>query len=43
MDVEKLKNTIKSNLVSFNLTPEEITKITEQILQDVLEIIGERD
>ena len=43
MDIEKLRNTIKSNLVSFNLTPEDIEKITEQLLQDVLRIFRERD
>lgn len=41
MDIEKLKNTIKSNLVSFNLVPEDIEKITEQLLQDILELIRE--
>ena len=41
MDIEKLKQVIKSNLVSHNLPFEEIDKIAEQILYDVMKIINE--
>lgn len=36
MDIEKLRKIIRSNLVSFTLTPEDIEKITEQLLEDLL-------
>jgi hypothetical protein len=41
MDIERLRKTIKSNLVSFNLVPEDIEKITEQLLEDILELLRE--
>ena len=41
MDVERLRQTIKSNLVSFNLSSEDIEKITDLLLEDILEIIDE--
>lgn len=41
MDIDVLRNTIKSNLVSFNLAPDDIEKITEQLLEDLIKIIGE--
>ena len=41
MDIDVLRNTIKSNLVSFNLAPDDIEKITEQLLEDILELIRE--
>jgi hypothetical protein len=44
MDIEErdatLKNVIKSNLVSFGLLPEQIEKITEQILDDIISIFN---
>lgn len=43
MDIERLRNIIKSNLVSFNLSAEDIEKITEQLLSDVLGVFRERD
>ncbi len=41
MDIEKLKQVIKSNLVSHNLPYDEIDKIADQILADVLSFIRE--
>jgi hypothetical protein len=44
MDMEerdsRLKQTIKSNLVSCGLLPEQIEQITEQILDDVVAIFN---
>ena len=44
MDIDerdsRLKNIIKSNLVSFGLLPEQIEKITDQILDDVILIFN---
>ncbi len=39
MDIEKLKQTIKSNLVSSGLLPEQIESITEQLLADILDLM----
>ena len=36
MDVEQLKQIIKSNLISYGLSPEQIESITEQLLEDIL-------
>ncbi len=41
MDIDKLKNIIKSNLVSFGLQPEQIEQITEQLLSDILDLMRE--
>lgn len=41
MDIDHLRSTIKSNLVSFNLSSDDIEKITEQLLEDILELIRE--
>lgn len=41
MDIERLRKTIKSNLVSFNLSVEDIERITELLLEDILEILDE--
>lgn len=43
MDIDKLRQVIKSNLVSFNLTPEDIEKITEHLLEDLLKLNGENN
>ena len=43
MDIEVMKQVIKSNLVSYPLTPEQIEKITEQLVQDFIKIIGDRN
>ena len=44
MDIEerdnRLKSVIKSNLVSFGLLPEQIEKITDQILDDVIAVFN---
>jgi hypothetical protein len=44
MDIEerdvRLKNTIKSNLVSFGLLPDQIEQITDQIVDDVIAIFN---
>ncbi len=39
MDVERLRQTIKSNLVSSGLLPEQIEAITEQLLADILDLM----
>ena len=43
MDIEKLRQLIKSNLVSFGLTPEDIEKITEHLIADILDMIDDRN
>lgn len=39
MDIEMLKQIIKSNLVSYPLTPVQIEQISEQLLQDFIKIM----
>ncbi len=39
MDIDVLKNTIKSNLVSFGLPSEKIEEITMQLLSDIIELL----
>lgn len=45
MDIEEkeknLRNTIKSNLISFGLEAKIIEQITEQLFQDILDFISE--
>ena len=43
MDIDKLRQVIKSNLVSFGLTPDDIEKITDHLLAVVLDVIRDRD
>lgn len=43
MDIDKLKNIIKSNLVSFGLLPEQIDKITEQLLEDITDLFNNKE
>lgn len=39
MDIEKLRQVIKSNLVSFGLLPEQIEEITTHLLADIMDVI----
>ncbi len=40
MDIEKLKQTIKSNLVSYSIPVENIEKIVENLSRDILEMFA---
>ena len=42
MDIDKLRQVIKSNLVSFGLLPEQIEEITNHLLADLLDVIDDR-
>jgi hypothetical protein len=43
MDIEHLRQTIKSNLVSYGLLVYQIEEITESILRDVLALMVKDD
>jgi hypothetical protein len=43
MDIEKLRQTIKSNLVSSGLLPYQIEEITDHILSDVIALMVKDD
>lgn len=43
MDIDKLKNIIKSNLISVGLLPEQIEKITEQLLEDITDLFNNKE
>lgn len=43
MDIDKLKSIIKSNLISFGLLPEQIDKITEQLLEDITDLFNNKE
>jgi hypothetical protein len=41
MDIDQLKQLIKSNLVSYPLTPEQIEEITQQLSSDIINNLGD--
>ena len=43
MDINKLKQIIKSNLVSFGLSSEQIEEITDHMLADIMDIMNDGD
>lgn len=40
MDIEQLRQIIKSNLITYGLQPNEIEQITEQLQQDILDLLN---
>ena len=43
MDIEKLKQTIKSNLVSYGLLTNQIEEIIENLVADIIDLVAKND
>lgn len=43
MDIEQLRQIIKSNLVTYGLQPNEIEQITEQLVADIEDLIDKNE